>query len=93
MTDPPAIPFPPELIDRIAEQAAEMVAARVAREAEPWLGVEEAATYLACPRSRVYDLVGQRRVRVQRDGRRLLFRRAWLDAALESGPPPEESPA
>jgi len=57
---------------------------------EPWIGVDDAAAHLACSRKRIYDLVAQRRVRVRRDGRRLLFRRSWLDEALEEGPPPAE---
>ncbi len=48
-----------------------------------WLGVQDAAEYLACPTSRIYDLVSQRRLFAHRDGRRLLFRRQDLDAAIQ----------
>jgi excisionase family DNA binding protein len=49
---------------------------------EPWLGVQDAAQYLACPVSRIYDLVSLGRLNPHRDGRRLLFRPGDLDAAL-----------
>jgi len=72
---------PDELVDVIVERLAE----RLERPAEPWLDVDQAAAYIAAPRSRVYDLVAQERVECRRDGRRVLFRRAWLDAALGGG--------
>jgi excisionase family DNA binding protein len=73
--------------EAVAQRTAELLADRLAAahgaHEEPWLGVDQAAEYLSCPRARVYDLVAQRRVQVARDGRRLLFRREWLDALLE----------
>jgi excisionase family DNA binding protein len=42
------------------------------------------AEHLACPTSRIYDLVSQRRLTPRRDGRRLLFKRSHLDAAIEA---------
>lgn len=84
-----SLSLPPEVIDLIVERAVSVLADRVRQEEpEPWIGVEEAAAHLACSRKRVYDLVAQRRIRVRRDGRRLLFRRSWLDAALDEGQPP-----
>ena len=52
-------------------------------EPEPWFDVPAAAVYLACSAKRIYDLVALGRLRCARDGRRLLFRREWLDAALD----------
>jgi excisionase family DNA binding protein len=46
------------------------------------LTVEEAATYLACAPKRIYELKAQGRIAHFRDGKRLLFRREDLDAAL-----------
>jgi excisionase family DNA binding protein len=83
---PLALAIPDEVVERIAERAAEMLADRLAADGEPWIGVDHAAEHLACSRKRIYDLVAQRRVPVRRDGRRLLFRRSELDAALEEGP-------
>jgi excisionase family DNA binding protein len=70
--------IPDELVDAIAERVAE----RLERPSENWLDVDQAAAYIAAPRSRVYDLVAQERVECRRDGRRVLFRRQWLDDAL-----------
>ncbi len=82
-----ALAVPPELVEAVATRIVDLLEERglvtVAAGPEPWIGVEEAATHLACPRSRVYDLVAERSLRVRRDGRRLLFRRSWLDEDLE----------
>jgi excisionase family DNA binding protein len=81
MTTTIAIDLPDELIERIADR----VAAKLGKPAEPWLGVDAAAAYLACPRSRIYDLIAQHKLEVRRDGRRVLTRREWCDAALGGG--------
>lgn len=52
-------------------------------EPEPWLDVAAGAAYLCCSAKRIYDLVALGQLRCARDGRRLLFRREWLDAALD----------
>jgi excisionase family DNA binding protein len=54
----------------------------VSTTAEPWLDVPAASKYLACKPRRIYELVAEGRLRHARDGRRLLFRSAWLDASL-----------
>ncbi|MGH9382512.1 MAG: excisionase family DNA-binding protein [Thermoanaerobaculia bacterium] len=71
--------IPDELVDRIARRVVELLDPN--RQA-PYLNVEQAAAYLAAPASRVYELVERRRLRVHRDGRRLLFTHADLDAIL-----------
>lgn len=73
---------PPELVEHLAGLVAERVAELVPNRPEPYLDVEAAAEYLAAPRSRMYELVERRAVAVSRDGRRLLFRPADLDAYL-----------
>ena len=73
------IDFPPELVEAIAARVAEMV-----ETPSPYLDVDAAAEYLACGRKRIYQLVETGRVRPHRDGRRLLFTRADLDAALQA---------
>ena len=82
-----SLPVPDALLDAIADR----VAARLVQHAgpSPWLNVTQAAAYIAAPRSRVHDLVARGKLRPHRDGRRLLFRAADLDAALE---PPAEPP-
>ena len=71
--------IPTELVDAIAERVAAKLAAPAS---EPWLDVAGAAEYLACPTSRIYDLVAKKQLEVRRDGRRVLTRREWLDAAV-----------
>ena len=77
--------IPPELVEAVAHRAADLLAEQRPAEIEPWLNVEQAAEYLACPRSRVYDLRRQGRLPCRKDGSRLLFRRPDLDAALDDG--------
>jgi excisionase family DNA binding protein len=79
-----AVELPGELLERIAERAAELVAERQAAAAEPWLTVEQAARYLSCRPKRIYDLCSQRRVPYAKDGSRTLLRREDLDAYLEA---------
>jgi excisionase family DNA binding protein len=77
---------PDVFVQAIAERVAELLANGLAGSSapEPWIGVEQAAEHLACPPSRIYDLVSQRRLTPRRDGRRLLFKRSHLDAAIEA---------
>ncbi len=80
-----SLALPPELVEVVAERAAEIVAERLAPLTEPWVGVDQAAEHLACPKSRIYALVSARRIPHEKDGSRLLFRRSDLDAWLEQG--------
>jgi excisionase family DNA binding protein len=77
---------PDVFVQAIAERVAHLLADSLAGgdSPEPWIGVEQAAEHLACPPSRIYDLVSQRRLTPRRDGRRLLFKRSHLDAAIEA---------
>jgi excisionase family DNA binding protein len=76
---------PVDLVEAIAQRAAEIVAERQAvEEATPYLTVDEAADYLRCKPKRVYDLCSQRRIPFVKDGSRTLLRRADLDAHLEA---------
>ena len=75
--------LPPELLEAIAARAAELVEDRVDGAPEPWLDVAQAAEHLACKPQRIYDLVSQGRLEHRKDGRRLLFRRSWVDTYVE----------
>jgi len=75
------VSFPPELVEAIADQVA--VRLQPHEPNDPWLDVDEAADYLRCKPQRIYDLVSYERLRVAKDGRRSLFKRAWLDEVLE----------
>ncbi len=72
------VEVPDELVDTIAARVAE----RLEQPTDGWLDVDQAAVHISAPKSRVYDLVSQGRVECRRDGRRVLFRREWLDAAI-----------
>jgi len=93
-----AIPLPPELVEAIAERAAELVLermqARADGEAPRWLyGAQAAADYLAQPVGRIQKLTAAKRIPHHRlEGeQRVSYRTdeldAWLDGYYE-GPPP-----
>ena len=75
--------LPGELIEAVAHRVAELLADRLPPSMPSvYLDVDAAAGYLARPKSRIYDLVAQGRLRHFRDGRSLLFRAEDLDACL-----------
>lgn len=76
-----------DLIERIAERAAELVARRHGEAVgDGWLrGADKIAAYIDAPRSRVYGLVSARRIPVHHDGSALIARRSELDAWLLNG--------
>lgn len=85
-----SLPVPPELIERIAAQAAAIVLLRLGAQTNaaqsPFLTVTEAADFLRCSRQRVDDLLSQRRLARFKDGRRTLVSRVELAAYVtESG--------
>jgi len=80
-----SLALPPELVEVVAQRTAEIVAERLGQQPEPWIGVDQAAEHLACPKSRIYALVSAGRIPHEKDGSRLLFRRSDLDAWLEQG--------
>lgn len=81
------VDFSPEMVEQIAERAAEIVAERTCGDGETdaWLTVAEAADYLRCSTGRVYQLVSARRIPFAKDGSRVLFRRSELDRWVEEG--------
>ncbi|MGO9790532.1 MAG: helix-turn-helix domain-containing protein [Solirubrobacteraceae bacterium] len=50
-----------------------------------WLDLNEAASYIRAPTSRIRKLVMTREIPHHRDGRRLLFRRDELDEFIRNG--------
>jgi hypothetical protein len=76
-----------ELVERIAERAAALVARQQDETAgDGWLrGADKIAAYIDAPRSRVYGLVSARRIPVHHDGSALIARRSELDGWLLSG--------
>lgn len=75
-----------ELVEQIAERAAELAASQRYVEDGGWLrGADKIAAYIDSPRSRVYALVSARRIPVHHDGSALIARRSELDAWLLNG--------
>jgi excisionase family DNA binding protein len=74
-----------EVLDRLAELLAPRLVDWLVRQDGPvWVDAAGAAEHLSTSRGRVYDLVQLGKLEPRRDGRRLLFRRADLDAYLEA---------
>jgi excisionase family DNA binding protein len=87
MTGGVTLDFPPELVERIAERAAEIIADRTGAggAADAWLTVTETADYLRCSTGRIYQLVSARRIPFSKDGSRTLFRRSEIDRWVRDG--------
>jgi excisionase family DNA binding protein len=69
----PSIPLPPELVETVAERAAELVAERQADRDEGYLDVKGAAKFLSCGVHRIYAMTSAGRIPFEREGGRLLF--------------------
>ncbi len=81
-----AIQITDDLIEAIASRVAAILAsAQQDSGPDQWLDAARAAEYLACPKSRIYDLIQLGKLEAHRDGRRVLFRRSELDRYIESG--------
>jgi len=70
-----------ELIEQIAERAAELIIESQAGPGDDgWLrGAEKIARHIDCPPSRVYALASARRIPVHHDGSALIAKRSELD--------------
>jgi len=79
-----AVTFLPEFVEAVAERVAAMLAER-SEAPRPWLDVEGAAEYLACPPSRIYALTSKRAIPFEKDGSRTLFRPEALDEYVRNG--------
>lgn len=83
---PLALALPEDVVEAIAERAAEILAASRDGREDGWLrGAERIAAYIDCPRSRVYALASARRIPVHHDGSALIARRSELDRWLRGG--------
>jgi excisionase family DNA binding protein len=77
------------VLEQLAERIAERVANRLlerermaSKERSPWMGIEQAASYLDWPRQRLYKLTASGGIPHYKHEGRLLFRRAELDSWL-----------
>ena len=83
---PLTLPLGDDLVEAIAERAAQLVSDRGAGSEDGWLrGADRIAAYIDCPRSRVYALASARRIPVHHDGSALIARRSELDRWLRKG--------
>jgi excisionase family DNA binding protein len=83
------IAVPPELAERIAERAAELVLERLNGDSapdSPYLSIPEAAAFLRAKRHRVDDLLSRGVLTRHKDGARTLVERAELEAYLRGEP-------
>jgi hypothetical protein len=81
-----ALGIPAELVEAIAERAADLVTERVAQVEDGWLrGADRIAAYVDAPPSRVYALASAGRIPIHRDGSALIARRSELDAWVRDG--------
>jgi excisionase family DNA binding protein len=80
-----AVELPEELVEAMAQRAAELVLEQAPEEPDEWLTTQGAADYLKCGRRRIFNLVSEGRIPVHREGARLLFKRSELDAWITSG--------
>ena len=83
---PLTLSLPPEVVEQIAERAAELVLERI--EAIPtsrWMTVAEAAEYARCSRQHIYDLRSDGRLGRHGEHGHALVDRYELDAYLDNG--------
>jgi Helix-turn-helix domain len=85
--DPVPILFPAELVDRIAERAAELVEQRraAAGVGRRWMTVAEAADHARCRPQHIYNLRSAGVLARTGDGGRALVDRRELDELIEGG--------
>lgn len=78
------IPLPPELVEQIAQRAAEIVLDRIGAQngSSPWLTASEAAEYLRWPVKRIYNLSAAGAIPHRKQEGRVLFHRVELDTWL-----------
>jgi excisionase family DNA binding protein len=83
-----ALTVPDALVAAIASRVVELMGDTLPTAVvapEPWIGVDDAAAHLACPRSRIYALASAGRLPHHKDGSRLLFKASELDEYVLGG--------
>jgi hypothetical protein len=81
-----ALALPDDLVEAVAERAAQLLAERPTEAEDGWIrGADRIAAYIDCPRSRVYALTSARRIPVHHDGSALIARRSELDRWVRDG--------
>lgn len=72
----------PSDVEAIAARVAELIARR---DVSPWLNTPGAATYMACPVSRIRKLTMTGELTSYKEGGRRLYKRSDLDAFIAAG--------
>ena len=85
MSDRLTLDLPPELVEAIAERAAELVLEQAPAQSERWVGTRDAADYLGCSPGRLHNLTSAGRIPHHREGGRLVFSTRELDDWIRSG--------
>jgi hypothetical protein len=86
VTAPLTLDLPPDVIEAIAERAAELLAERQPVADDGWLrGAEQIATYIDSTPSRIYALTSARRIPVEHDGAAIVAKRSTLDTWIKEG--------
>ena len=77
--------FPDDVVRAIADAVTDRLRDELAAQQQDdgYLRAEQAAAILSAPKSRVYDLIAQGKLRVVYDGRTPLTTRRWIDAMLD----------
>jgi excisionase family DNA binding protein len=92
MSDRLTLTLPPDVVDAIAERAAELVLASLdGASSSPWLSVRDAATYLGVSERSLERAIARGRVRSSTVGSRRLLHRDDLDAYLRGSGGGEDS--
>ena len=86
MSAPVTFTLPVEVVEQIAQRAAEIVLERLAADdGQRWLTVDQAAAYIGAKPQRVYDLRSSGRLSRHGDGGRALVDRRELDRLVGGG--------
>jgi excisionase family DNA binding protein len=92
MAEPLTLTLPAELVEQLAAQVADLVAARLSAAqpaASPWMNFQQACSYLGFSKDKLYRLCAARAIAVRKkeNGQGLLFHRDELDDWLRHSYP------
>ena len=77
------LPVPPELVEAVAQRAAQILEDRQEDSRSPWLTVDQAAEHTGVPKQSLYKLTSAKAVPHRKVGARVLFSRQELDEWLD----------
>jgi len=74
--------LPEDAVQQIADIVEQRVAARVSMQVSPWMTLPQVCEYMSAPKSRIYKLTSSNELPHYKEGGRLLFHRAEVDAYI-----------